>query len=114
MSESKENLAYLAASICYCYGAVPKHISEHMTVASFSKYTKKFFIDTMKIGIEMHGFGAKAEEFEEKISDAKFDCLFLPDPDIPDEEIMNPEDIPEGAVIVKEDKINEGTLDSNS
>ena len=112
MSESKENLAYLAASLCYCYGAVPKRVSEHMTVKSFSNYTRKMFVDTMKIGMEMHGYGAKIEEFDEKIGDPKFDCLFKPDE--PDEVVMDPKDIPEDVVISKEDDIDEGLVDSNS
>lgn len=113
MEESKENLAYLAASLCYCYGAVPKKVSEHMTVNSFSKYTKRMFVETMKIGMAMHGFDAKIDEFDEKISDPRFDVLFKED-DIKDEEIVDPADLPENVVIEKEEVEEDGSMDSDS
>lgn len=101
---TEEQLAYLAASICVSYGAVPQKVADHMTVESFKKYPKKLFIDTMLIGAEMHGYEAKINEFREKLSDPRFDCLF--GEDIPDEEIVDPIDLPDDVVIKKEEDID--------
>ena len=98
-------LAALAASLCGCYGGITKQQAEHMTINSFRKYPKKFFIDTLKIGMELHGFGNKTAEFEEKINDPKFDPLFKPGSDDlipPEEEILDPTDVPDNVVIEKE------------
>lgn len=106
MDLTKEQLAYLAASICASYGIISNRQAEHMTIQSFSKYTKKMFVDTMKIGMAMHGYENKIEEFEEKINDPKFDCLFRPGTDVeipPEEEIVSEEDLPDNVVIEKED-----------
>ena len=100
---TREQLVYLLASICTCYGAVPKNVADHMTEKSFGKYTKSYFVDTMKIGMHMRGYSAKISEFEEKMNDPRFDCLFLPEPKAPAEEVIDPEDLPEGVVIEKEE-----------
>ena len=114
-----EQKAYLAASICASYGAVSKKQAEHMTINSFRRYTRKFFIDTIKIGMEIHGYSAKIPELEEKLNDPKFDELFATDyegiftavaeltekisADIPEEEIVSEEDLPDNVVIEKEE-----------
>lgn len=113
--EELKNLAYLAASICGCYGCVTKRQAEHMTVESFKKYPKKFFIDTMKIGMEIHGFGNKVDEFEEKMNDPRFDVLFNEDAkwDVPpEEEVVSEGEVPTDAVIEKEVEDGRDTSES--
>lgn len=103
---TKEGLASLMASICVSYGAITQKQADHMSINSFNKYPKKMFVETMLIGAEMHGYSAKIDEFREKLNDSRFDILF--NEDVPEEEIVDEKDIPEGAVIVKEESDEDG------
>ena len=74
-----KKLAYSAASILKAYNIINEKQFKGMTVNSFNKYTKKYFLGSIKIRCAIVGISEeKWLECNYKLADPKFNPLFKP------------------------------------